>query len=180
MMNHIEHIAPREIAGIELPPTDPSTADWESLLRQPLPSKLPVGRHGFIEALSEYLDATVVWPEFELAFRVWMSNVVSGGGEDGTHYRNDGLLHILKLVGGLTFFDRNNVQSTTKEGLRQDVTLGFQSVPLVHVEEKRDKVLDGVADLRNKLHWIPNLDRLPCNLGFAISVTDLQIWRLTR
>ena len=174
-----ELLAPREIAGFELPPENPFTADWGTLLRQPLPSKLPVGKHGYQESLSDYLDATVVLPELELAFRVWMSNVVSGGGEDGTHYRNDGLLHILELLGGLTFFDRNNVQSTTKEGLRQDVTLGFQSVPLVHVEEKRDKVSDGVVDLRNKLHWIPNLNKVPCILGFAISVTHLQIWRLT-
>ena len=179
-MNFIQHLAPRVIAGFELPIENPFTADWETLLCQPLPSKLPVGKHGYHESLSDYLDNTVVLPELELVFRVWMSNKVRGReGESGIHYRNDGLLYILKLLGGLTFFNRNNIQSTTKEGLRQDITLGFQSVPLVHVKERRDKVSDGVAELRNNLHWIPNLKKVPCIFGIAISVTHLQIWRLT-
>ena len=179
MIHNIDHLEPREIAGIDLPPMNPFTADWTTLLRQLLPSKLPVGRFGFTEGLSEYLDATRIWPELELPFRVWMSNIVRGGGENGTHFRNDGLLRILQLLGDLTFFDRNNVQSTTKGVLKKDVILGFQSVPLVHVEERRERLADGVADLRNKRCWIPNLSKVQFIFGIAISVNHLQIWRLT-
>ena len=172
-------VAPIEVAGLDLVPVNPSGVNMRELLHQPLPKKLPVGKHGFEEGLSEHLDSTRVWPALELAFRVWMSNEIRGGGEDGTHYRNDGLLKIMMLVGGLTFFDRNNAQSTTKGISRQDVTLGFQNIPLVHVEEKRVSVADGVADLRNKLHWIPNLSQLPFIYGLAISATTVQIWNLT-
>ena len=123
-----------------------------------LPEKLPVGKKAH-PSFYEYLDPDRILPDLELAFRVWMSNAVHGGGENGTHFRNDGLLKILQLIAGLTFFDRDNNQPSTSESTRQDATLGFGVVPLVHVEEKRSDTVSGVDDLRQKLRWIPKIGR---------------------
>ena len=164
-----------EIAGFSVTAVDPSVPN---LWTTPLPERLPVGRRAPL-SLHQYLDPNHVLPSLEIAFLVWLSNDVKGGGENGTHYRNDGLLNILVILAGLSFFDRDNSQPSTSESTRQDATLGYGVVPLVHVEEKRLDILAGVNDLRIKLRWIPNLSYVPFIFGIAITVTEIQIWKLT-
>lgn len=175
------HIAlPVKVAGIELEAVNPMSVDLQCLLRQRLPMKLPVGQqHGYQEEFADHLDSSKLYLPLEHAFVTWMDNDIAGGGENGIIGRNDGLLKIVKIVGGLTFFERDNQQSSTQGTTRQDATLGLGRVPVVHVEEKRWDVALAAEDLQSKLHWIPNWSKLPFIFGIAISASELQIWKLT-
>ena len=96
------------------------------------------------------------------------------------HYLNDELLNILVTLAGLTFFDGDDKQPSKSDSTGLDATLGYESVPLVHVEENRANIAPGVGDLRRKLRWIPNLNLVPFIFGIAITVTEIQIWKLTK
>lgn len=172
-------MAPRVIPGFTIPSVNPLEVNIETFLRTQLDAKLPVGIYSNHESLQDYVDPTQILPGLELAFRSWMQGPVHGGGENGAHSRNDGLLSILKLLGGLTSIERDNIQSTTKATTRQDCTLKYDTVPLVHVEEKLADVADAIDDLREKFRWIPNLNNIHFIFGIAISTTKLVILRLT-
>ena len=89
------------------------------------------------------------------------------------HYLNDELLNILVTLAGLTFFDGDDKQPSKSDSTGLDATLGYESVPLVHVEENRVNIAPGVDDLRSKLRWIPNLNLVPFIFGIAITVTEI-------
>ena len=83
----------------------------------------------------QYLDPNHFLPPLEHAFRAWMSNEVLGGGENCLHSRNDGLMNILKLLGDLNFFDRDNGQPSQRD------KMPLSDVELFHLSMWRRKGL---------------------------------------
>lgn len=108
-----------------------------------------------------------------------MSNEVRGGGESGAHFRHDGLLNITAILADLSFLIEPSCRPSTSNAARQDATLGFGCVPLVHVVETRENIMPGVEDLTNKLSCIPNVSSVPLVFGIAISAAEIHIWKLT-
>ena len=107
-----------------------------------------------------------------------MNNDV-GDGENGIIGRDDSLLLIIRYLSGMDRWSRDKSETSTMGATRSDMTILYNNIPLVNVEEKENVISDAFHDLVEKFQWLPHNDELPFVFGIAMTKSAFQVYLMT-
>lgn len=108
----------------------------------------------------------------------WTNNDV-GDGENGIIGRDDSLLLIINYLSGMDRSSRDNGEMSTMGATRSGMTILYNNIPLINVEENENVISDAFYDLVETFQWLPHNGQLPFVCGIAMTKSAFQVYLMT-